>query len=126
MELIKNTKLPSERALTAIKTWEKEIRLTLTPKEKAELSKVITEQLQDAIMEDRDNNDKFINLSEHENGVLDYYLGLLDKMKYMVGEVILENSRKKRDALLIEMAKILGANVVEDEVPHKIKLKEAV
>jgi hypothetical protein len=126
MELIKNTKLPSERALAAIKTWEKETSLTLTPKEKAELSKIIIEQLQDAIMEDRYNNDKFIELSTHENGVLDYYLGLLDKMKYMVGEIILENSRKKRDALLIETAKILGANVVAEEIPHNIKLKQAI
>jgi hypothetical protein len=126
MELIKNTKLPTERALSAIKRWEKKTELQLKPEEKAELSKNITQELQNCIMEDRDNNDKFITLSAHENGVLDYYLSMLDKMKYMIGDIILENSRKKRDMKLIEMAKVIGANVVEEQIPHKVKLKEAI
>jgi len=126
MELIKNTKLPSERALAAAKRWEKKLDLHLTPEEKAELVKSISQELQDCIMEERDNTDKFIELSQTENGVLDYYLGMLDKFKYMIGNVIVENSRKKRDELLFEMAKIIGANVVEEQIPHKVKLKEAI
>ena len=126
MELIKNTKLPAERALSAAKRWEKKLDLHLTPEEKAELVKAISQELQDSIMEERDNNDKFIELSQTENGVLDYYLGMLDKFKYMIGSVIVENSRKKRDELLFEMAKVIGANVVEEQIPYKVKLKEAV
>jgi len=126
MELIRNTKLPSERALAAAKRWEKKIDLHLTPTEKAELVKSISQELQDCIMEERDNTDKFIELSKTENGVLDYYLGMLDKFKYMIGTVIVENSRKKRDELLFEMAKVIGANVVEEQIPYKVKLKEAI
>jgi hypothetical protein len=126
MELIKNTKLPDERALSAAKRWEKKLDLHLTPEEKAELVKAISQELQDSIMEERANNDKFIELSQTENGVLDYYLGMLDKFKYMIGSVIVENSRKKRDELLFEMAKVIGANVVEEQIPYKVKLKEAV
>ncbi len=125
MELIKNTMLPTERALSVIKRWEKKRGTRLTPEERADLSKSIIQELQDAIDEERTNNDKFVELSTHENGVLNYYLGLLDQFKYMLGDVIFENSLKKRDILLLEMAKIIGANVVEEEVPYKTKLKRA-
>ena len=126
MELIKNSMLPSERALSAIKRWEKKLDLHLTSEEKVELVKSIIQELQGSIQEERDNTDKFIALSENENGVLEYYLDMLDKMKYMVGSVIVENSRKKRDETLIEIAKIIGANVVEEQIPHKVRLKQAV
>jgi hypothetical protein len=125
MEPIKNTKLPSERALSVTKTWEKKSGIQLTMGEKISLINTITDELQDCIMEDRDNTDKFVMLSEKENGILEYYLGVLEKMKYMVGDVIMENSRKKRDALLLEMAKVVGANVVEEQIPYKSKLKHA-
>jgi hypothetical protein len=126
MEIIKNTKLPNERAMSVARRWEKKRNLRLTPEEKEDLIKAIKNELQDAIIEERTNNDKFIALSEHENGVLNYYLAMIDQVKYMVGDIIMENSRKKRDLLLLEMAKIMGANVVEEEVPYKTKLKEAV
>jgi hypothetical protein len=125
MELIQNTKLPSERALSAAKNWEKKSGIQLTMGEKISLINTITDELQDSIMEDRDNADKFIALSEKENGILEYYLGILEKMKYMVGDVIMENSRKKRDSLLLEMARIVGANVVEEQIPYKSKLKQS-
>ena len=125
MELIKNTMLPTERALSVIKRWEKKRGTRLTPEERADLSRSIIQELQDAIEEERMNNDKFVELSTHENGVLNYYLQMLDQFKYMLGDVIFENSLKKRDILLLEMAKIIGANVVEEEVPYKTKLKHA-
>lgn len=125
MELIKNTMLPTERALSVIKRWEKKRGTRLTPEERVDLSKSIIQELQDAIEEERMNNDKFVELSTHENGVLNYYLEMLDRFKYMLGDVIFENSLKKRDILLLEMAKIIGANVVEEEVPYKTKLKHA-
>jgi len=126
MELIKNTKLPSERALSAIKRWEKKLDLHLGSEEKAELVKNISHEMQDCIMEERDNTDKFISLSENENSTLEYYLSMIDRLKYMIGGAIIENSRKKRDDILIEMAKIIGANVVEEQIPHKVKLKQVV
>lgn len=126
MDPIKNTKLPSDRALSAIRTWEKTQNRKLSPEDKAQLVKGIVRELQDSIMEDRENNDKFIELSEHENGVLNYYLGILDRLKWSVSDAIMENSLKKRDILLLEMAKIVGANVVEEEIPYKTKLKLAI
>ena len=126
MNPIKNTKLPSDRALSAIRTWEKTQNRKLSPEDKAQLVKGIVSELQDSIMEDRENNDKFIELSEHENGVLNYYLGILDRLKWSVSDAIMENSLKKRDILLLEMAKIVGANVVEEEIPYKTKLKLAI
>jgi hypothetical protein len=126
MDLIKNTKLPSERALGALKRWEKKKNIKLNPDERADLARSIVQELQDAIEEERLNTDKFVALSEHENGVLNYYLEMLDQFKYMIGDVIMENSLKKRDALLLEMARVIGANVVEEQIPHKTKLKEAV
>ena len=126
MNPIKNTKLPSDRALSAIRTWEKTQNRKLSPEDKAQLVKGIVSELQDSIMEDRENNDKFIELSEHENGVLNYYLGILDRLKWSVNDAIMENSLKKRDIILLEMAKIVGANVVEEEIPYKTKLKLAI
>ncbi len=126
MDPIKNTKLPSDRALSAIRTWEKTQNKKLSPEDKAQLVKGIVSELRDSIMEDRENNDKFIELSEHENGVLNYYLGILDRLKWSVSDAIMENSLKKRDIILLEMAKIVGANVVEEEIPYKTKLKLAI
>lgn len=126
MDLIKNTKLPSERAIGALKRWEKKKNIKLNPDERAELAKCIVQELQDAITEERENNSKLVELSEHENGVLNYYLEMLDQMKYMLGDVIMENSLKKRDVLLLEMAKVIGANVVEEQIPYKTKLKQAI
>lgn len=123
MNPIKNTKLPADRAMSAIRTWEKTQNKKLSPEDKAQLVKGIISVIQDSIMEDRENNDKFITLSEHENGVLNYYLGILDKLKWLVSDAIMENSLKKRDTILLEMAKIVGANVVEEEIPYKTKLK---
>lgn len=126
MNPIKNTKLPTDRALSVIRTWEKTQNKKLSPEDKAQLVKGIISEIQDSIMEDRENNDKFIALSEHENGVLNYYLGILDKLKWSVSDAIMENSLKKRDTILLEMAKIVGANVVEEEIPYKTKLKLAI
>jgi len=126
MNPIKNTKLPADRALSAIRIWEKTQNKKLSPEDKAQLVKGIVNELQDSINEDRENNDKFIELSEHENGLLNYYLGILDRLKWSVSDVIMENSLKKRDIILLEMAKIVGANVVEEEIPYKVKLKLAI
>jgi hypothetical protein len=126
MNPITNTKLPTDRALSAIRTWEKKQNRKLSQEDKAELVKGIVSELQDSIMEDRENNDKFIALSEHENGVLNYYLGILDRLKWSVSDAIMENSLKKRDIILLEMAKIVGANVVEEEIPYKTKVKLAI
>lgn len=124
MEFIKNTMLPQERSIKAVKRWEKKLDIKLTVEEKEELIKSIVYELQSAIMEDRDNNDKFIELSKREDGILTYYLSMLDKLKYGIGDIILENSRKIRDQKLLEMAKIVGANVVEEEIPYKTKIKD--
>lgn len=124
MELISHSKLPSERALNAIKRWEKRQDVQLEPEERANLAKSIIYELQESINEEKENNDKFVKLSEHENGVLNYYLEMIDTIKYMLGDAIFENSLKKRDVILLEMAKILGANVVEEQIPHKTKVKQ--
>ncbi len=80
--------------------------------------------IRDAIQLERDTTDKFIELAVNEVGVIAYYIYLLDKVKYMATEAFVENSKKKRDLMLVDMAKILGANVVESTIPVPYKVKE--
>jgi hypothetical protein len=117
---------PEEIALKLVtKNWQP-ILSKLEEKEQEKIQKDLINALKSAIQLERDTTDKFIELTENEVGVISYYIYLLDKIKYMATEAFIENSKKKRDLLLVEMSKILGANVVEETIPVPYKLKEVV
>ena len=59
-------------------------------------------------------------------GIVGYYLYLLDKVKFMLSEAFIENSKHKRDAMLVDMMKILGTNVVEESIPVPYEAKKVI
>jgi len=117
---------PEEMVVKLItKNW-KPILEKLDESDQEKIQNDLLKTIQNAIQLERDTTEKFIELTENEVGVVSYYLYLLDKVKYMTTEAFIENSKKKRDLLLVEMAKILGANVVEETIPVPYKIKEVV
>lgn len=124
--VIKQTATPEEIAVKLVTRNWKDIFEKLDEKDQEKIQQDLVNTLHKAIQTERDTTDKFIELTEHEVGVVSYYLYLLDKVKYMATEAFVENSKKKRDLMLVEMAKILGANVVEESIPVPYKIKEVV
>ncbi len=124
--VIKQKITPEEMAIKLItKNW-KNIFEKLDEKDQERIQEDLVNVLYSAIQLERDTTDKFIELTANDVGVVSYYLYLLDKVKYMTTEAFIENSKKKRDLLLVEMSKILGANVVEETIPVPYKIKEVV
>ncbi len=124
--VIKQKITPEEMAIKLItKNW-KPILDKLDEKDQERIQQDLVNVLYSAIELERATTDKFIELTANDVGVVGYYLYLLDKVKYMTTEAFVENSKKKRDLLLVEMAKILGANVVEETIPVPYKIKENV
>jgi hypothetical protein len=117
---------PEEIAVKLITRNWKEIFEKLDERDQEKIQQDLVATINKAIKIERATTDKFIELTEHEVGIVSYYLYLLDKVKYMATEAFVENSKKKRDILLVEMAKILGANVVEESIPVPYKIKEVV
>lgn len=124
--VIKQAATPEELAVKLITRNWKDIFAKLDEKEQERIQQDLVNTLYRAVQTERDTTDKFIEITENEVGVVSYYLYLLDKVKYMATEAFIENSKKKRDILLVEMSKILGANVVEEKIPVPVKIKEVV
>ena len=126
--VIKTAITPEEIAIKVItKNWQSLFeKYSIEEEDQEKMYKDLIKSLYASIELERNNTDKFIEITENEIGIVSYYLYLLDKVKYMATEAFIENSKKKRDILLVEMAKILGANVVEESIPVKYKVKEAV
>lgn len=121
---VKQKITPEELSVRIItKNW-KNILSKLDEKEQDKIQTDLTNVIHSAIQLERCSTDKFIELTQHEVGVVSYYISLLDRIKFMAADAFLENSKKKRDMLLIEMSKILGANVVEETIPVPYKIKE--
>ena len=124
--IIKQKITPEELAIKLItKNWQP-ILDKLDEKDQEQIHHDLVNVLHSAINLERATTDKFIELTANEVGVVSYYLYLLDKVKYMATEAFIENSKKKRDLLLVEMSKILGANVVESKIPVPCKIKEVL
>jgi ribonucleotide reductase beta subunit family protein with ferritin-like domain len=124
--VIKQNITPEEMAIKLItKNW-KNILEKLDEKDQERIQQDLVNILYSAIDLERATTDKFIELTANDVGVVGYYLYLLDKVKYMATEAFVENSKKKRDLLLVEMSKILGANVVEETIPVPYKIKEVL
>lgn len=115
---------PEEMALKLVR--KNKILSSLDADEKESIQIDLIKTITEALQIERDTTDKFIELAVNEVGVIAYYIYLLDKVKYMATEAFIENSKKKRDLLLVDMAKILGANVVESTIPVPYKVKETV
>lgn len=124
--VITQTATPEEIAVKLITRNWKDIFEKLDERDQEKIQQDLVNALHKAVQTERDTTDKFIELTEHEVGVVSYYLYLLDKVKYMATEAFIENSKKKRDLKLVEIAKILGANVVEESIPVPYKIKEVV
>lgn len=124
--VIKTKITPEEIAIKLIrKNWQPIFNANnVEEKDQEKIQNDLVKAIYSAIQLERDTTDKFIEITENEVGVVGYYLYLLDKVKYMATEAFIENSKKKRDILLVEMAKILGANVVEETLPVAYKVKE--
>lgn len=122
--IIKQKITPEELAIKLItKNWQP-ILEKLDEKDRERIHQDLVNTIRSAINLERATTDKFIELTENDVGVVSYYLYLLDKVKYMATEAFIENSKKKRDLMLVEMSKILGANVVESKIPVPYKIKE--
>lgn len=115
---------PEEMALKLIR--KNEVLSNLDADEQESIQIDLIKTIKDAIQIERDTTDKFIELAGNEVGIVAYYIYLLDKVKYMATEAFIENSKKKRDLMLVDMAKILGANVVESTIPVPYKIKETI
>lgn len=112
---------PEEIAIKLVRKNKVLANLEEEDKESVQIDLIKT--IRDAIQLERDTTEKFIELAVNEVGVIAYYIYLLDKVKFMATEAFIENSKKKRDLLLVDMAKILGANVVESTIPVPYKVK---
>jgi hypothetical protein len=115
---------PEEMAVKLVR--KNKILASLDEEDQESVQIDLIKTIRDALQIERDTTDKFIELAVNEVGVIAYYIYLLDKVKYMATEAFIENSKKKRDLLLVDMAKILGANVVESTIPVPYKIKEIV
>ena len=115
---------PEEMAVKLVRKNKVLSNLDADDRESVQIDLIKT--IREALQLERDTTDKFIELAVNEVGVIAYYIYLLDKVKYMATEAFIENSKKKRDLMLVDMAKILGANVVESTIPVPYKVKEIV
>jgi hypothetical protein len=122
--ILKQTLTTEEIAARVVsKNW-KEIMAKLSEKDQDRVYNDLVRTLDITLSKERENCDAFIEISKNDIGVVGYYLELLDKIKMMSCEALVCDSKKKRDILLLEMSKILGANVIEEGLPVKAKIAE--
>jgi hypothetical protein len=127
-KIVKNQITPEEIAVKMMtKNWSKIFnKYKMTEEEQEKIHRELVKAMKSSIQLERDTTDKFIEITESELGIVGYYLYLIDKVKLMLSEAFIENSKHKRDAMLVDMMKILGTNVVEETIPVPYKEKKVI